>query len=1159
MKYLIYIFLLSLSVPAYSQINLSTDLPLTPGQNGDTTIILTQAFHIGGENFVPQGSVTLKWIQDSMSFYLNGQTFTMINGHPFQIHFGTTADARVKIRSDRVFNFFDPFVVDTFEIEGQKFVGTYDSTHYNINPDNLNKEIYGKVRIVIDGDTFRANMGDEGHPGFIFDDTAPDVWVQVNENIAIKGLTPAKKPNIILKHLPTDPPNTYYGHGDMLIVVYADILAASLGSSKKPGLVIRNGVIDTAEMTVAGGGLLFGLLPILNYFDMEFNHHHMQWAINGTIIIGVPLGGVAKLFGAKYVPSLTIDAGSGTTAGFLYNTSTHEFTVNDAIFELNNINGSKSVELGGFALNSLALGVKNNVPDSIKGIVTLPPGFGVDASLAWELTPNDPHYPFVITSIEAQFSFKDINLAPALGTSGFFLASMGGGITNLDKPKDMTFFGDIGLMYGKPLKLDLSWFPGISGPPKDVALAYMEDKVSLNSHGLTLEADGYLGGLFSGGRWQPILGNLKLSAEIFWGNKYRFNTGLTMFGIPALQYLDAEFILDVNNKGDLDGLGSVDLFVPPSIPIVGGKHLAHAQGAIRHHHDMVPQSYGAGWFTVNLLFDKLHLGFKSSFSGDIRKIGAADERAIVKQVTTEEQDGTTDHVWCTINHHFTVDQIKPAAYFQNQLIVKDHSKFIVGGANKRQITIRTNSPDGVNRLKEDMPSDANNTFKNKGAAEQYSAYQIRTDLNISDTLNFVAYNSNADSYTSINWVDQPDLLLAPGEYVLTVTGVCNDGVIPDESDFELRASPVYPRPTIDISLQPGTQHDVTIHYSSYLTDSTTISLYWNTIDSSNGKKLHLFDYFEGTPIGDSIRQLVQHFDPGVLTQDTIYLYAVIDDHVNPPVYSEIKFDYYSPSLTVFASIDSVQIILEPADTTLEYVSTFLNDKPDPVFGTIPHVIFYNLPLGTYTVEAFLHDSTHYFDQLYVERYGDAVATYETKYNSPEWINSVLTVTDWGDLTLSYAVKPGKVLLHGKFLDPEGNVITNLDINVLLMDPSSDMITSKSKLTQGHYIFLESDLTTAGHQSGYFDVAVFLPPNNEYYWHDVRTERLISNQFVYGITHYETNILIPDYSIQLDFIIEKGNPGDPEGVFFHATDYSTNDDIEGAVVTLKHPNPAIPNV
>jgi hypothetical protein len=1156
MKNLLYTILFAFSFSAQAQIVYETDLPLIVPQGGDTTIFLTSDFHIGGENFVPQDTVTLKWIDHLLSFYLYGLANTTIDGQTFRIHFGTVSDARVNIASNGIFILFDPFVVDTFTIEGQKFIGGYDSTHYTINYFTSNIEIYGDVQIIVDNTAYPAVMGDMGHPGFVSHNDDAEVWVHMKDNIAIKGLKPTGTPNIILKHSPNDPNNTYYGRGDMVVIIDGDVLAASIGSNKKPGLILTNSTVDSASMTLAGGGLLLGLLPILNNFKIEYNHYHKKWAINGNVILGVPMGGVAKLFGAKIVPSVVIDAGTDSTAGFFYNTSTHKFTVNDAIFELNNINNKTPVELGGFALNKLALRVQDNVPDSINCIVTIPPGFGVDASLAWELTPQDPHYPFVVTSIQARYDVKDINYAPPLGTSGFFLASMGGGITNLNKPKDMTFTGGVGLMYGKPLELDLTKI-GLNGK-KEYSIAYMWDEVSLSAHGLTLEADGYLGAIFTAGKWTPALGTLMLSAEIKWGGKYKLGTKMSMFGPPNFHFLDAGFDLTLNNKGDIDGLGSVDLFIPKKFPIVGGKKLAKVEGAFRHHHDAVSHSYGAGWFKVNLGFDKMHLGMKTTFDGDTKKIGAKEQKAIVKQITSaEEMMDVPDQVWCTVNQHFTVDAIKPAAYFQNQLVVKDGSTFL--GGSKVKLRFQTLSPGGVQDIRVDIPETQFNTFYNEGASYKgYHAYSLVSNILITDTFNYINYNRNAQSYTSIDWVHQPDLLLAPGEYLLKVTGTCLADNLPSADVIEFRASPVYPRPTIDISLQPNTNHEVKLNYTSYLTDSTTISVYWNTTDSTNGRKLLYFDYYDGIAIGDSVRQIMHHYDPGILTQDTIYLYAVIDDHVNPPVFSEIKFDIYPVNLRILTQSEGMQIILEPTDTTMDYISQFTGEF-NPKLGLSPDVYFYNVPPGQYTVEAFLHDSTHHFDNMKFISYYPVVAAYTTTYKSPEWLHTKMNVLDFaGDyIDITYNVLPGKALLYGNFIDPEGNMIVDEDIDILIMDDSSNVVASKTNVTNGHYVFTDIDLSTSKYIPDFYNVAVHVPQYSSYYWHDVRTERLISTPQVYGIVHYETDVYIPDYAYQSDFVIEKGAPGDPQGIFFHAKDFNVVADIEGVFISLSHTDSSVP--
>lgn len=1119
----------------------TTSLPLYKGVNGaDTTVQVNSSFTFYGRTFTPVNTIFVHWNQAKERYFVYGEASSDVDSVTFYFKFGTVDSSNVQLTAFGARYQYTPSIISNFTIHGQLFIANEDETLFAYDFPSSTEFIYGNVQLLVEGNTYLGRMGDSEGPGVkIKNNVIDEVWVHVNDGVNFRGLesVDGSSTDILLRHRSGDPYNIFFGYGTWQIFLFGDVQQASFGSSDKPGLMVRNSMLDSVNMSVFGLGSVFGF-PIMDTYTLKYNHIKNRYAISGHLLLGLPMGGLFKALGVKFVPTFNIYAGTDSTAGFLLNLTTHEFDVADAFFVLNSINNP--FKDGGFQLNEFGVKVVNNIPDSIICRLTLPPGkSSIQASLGFEYNPAKPALErFHVNSVMVQEEIQNPNNGIPVGTSGLFLVKIAGGITGINRPvKDWTFDADLGFVYGKTITIKI---PGVG--MKNVNIMYFEAAGSFSLHGLQLNAMGSLGALYSGGQWSPLLGTANLAADFRWPHYYKASGGIKVLS-PPYDFIDMNLdSIFFDSKGDIAALASVTLKVPQAIPIVGGKTLAGSTGVLRYSPLFPQQNYTAGWVKINLPFDHIVAGLKIHLhDSSIEKIGAAAARSITKQTANQTQEfpmGNQDWYYCELDHNFDLSAIKPPAYIQNQLIIDRHPFQDPDFPFEEYFSVSayTHSPSSNVDVLNLLPVDSADIYGNHGQTSVIGN-EINIDMSIYntgpqyDTIKWVTVNQAANSYQDIDWIHQPDLLLTPGQYVLSVSGYCN-AARPELSDSSMvySALPVYPRPTISLlTLNPYTELQIT--YSAYLTDTTRISVYWNNLEKNTGGKLIThFLYHQGALIADSTYKYIIHsFDPGILLDGTIFVYAIIDDFVNSPVHSNIGTVVFSEIVggTINGFSSTTSLIMHPVDTTREDVKVLLDG--DGNFS------LYNVPVGKYLFHLFESDSLkHILPQVSNFNFN---GTSSITYNAPEWITYTIQPYSWYEFSVAvftFNIEQGEVHLFGTVKDNSHMPITGTEVH--LLDGNNNIIQSTATDIFG-YRFIDPD-------TGYFNLAIVLPEDNNYHWSP--TVRQLILETVPGLLQYVDSVHIQKGTKSLQFIALPGQ----EGPVFSALDWETADPVPGVVITLQ---------
>jgi hypothetical protein len=1137
-------------------------LPLIKSQTQDTIIAVTHAFHVYTRRFQPVDTVFVRWDHAKSRFLIYGEATSPLEQTTLHFNFGTHDSSYFQIHGNFSRSIYTPNLVDTFTVAGLRFSSKPTETQFthDLDENQSSEYIYGDVSTYLDGHWIDSRLGSFEAPGIQLVNGMPDeIFVQLLDRIFLRGLPSddIDQQDILLKRHSTDPPNTYYGHGTWAVLIAESVQIATLGSSAEPGVVIKNGIVDSVKMTVAGGGILFGALPITDVFTMTYLHAKSKYAISGMLKIGIPLGGLVKAIGKKNIPEFEIDAGDETHSGFLLNVNTGTFTVEDAVFQMRKVDLAS--KLGGLEINNVSLQIQNNLPDSIYARVTLPGRVSVQCALAFNLNlAANPLERFHVHSILIAFEATGTAQGIAMGDTGMFLVKIQGGVSNLDNIDDLTLIADVGVTLGKPFKFKLSH---LLKPPSDVnessggtemVPGYMEGGIELSLKGVKLSATALVYAYFSQGLWKGIFGEMDLTIDLIFGHSYNV-IGNMYTPAPPHDIIVASLIAHFNQSGDIDAQGSVRLQIPKEIPIIGGKTLAKAEGVLRHKQGSPHESYIAGWAKINFIGRHIFAGVKVKFdNGAVSKIGSGQARELKSEVTSDESqhpasDGQVNTTWhaCEITNTFTIDPHKPPAYLQNELIFDKRVFADPQHTNTYFSTVSANiePSSGTDDLKSLLPEDSLGLFYNNGQTTRpYHAVII--DLSKSnthshtDTIRWITENHVGNAYNSIDWKNRPDLLLTPGQQVLTVAGYCPSGQAGLNADsFHLDISPVYPEPEVSLSVNP-LNRALTIDYSAYLTDSTVVSVYWNGNKQYSGRPIAHLNHGQGTPIGDSTyRWVIDNWDPGILPQKQIYLYAVIDDFVNPPVYTPFdstSFDQFITG-TVEGGTDSTLIILKPVDTSRHDVKAILQSSTQPAgvsFG------FYNVPLGEYNLYCMNNDPVR---SLYTAIVWNLDGHITGRYHSEEWVSIDFTVNAWGKgeiLNFEFNTIEESVKLFGNVTDHIGQSVGGYTI--FLLDHKDSVIQTLRTSDLG---YIATNLSP-----GYVNLAVKLHEGNYQHWPRTVKQKYFNAGLLYGLALYMDSISISEISKEVSFKAISS----PQGPVFLATDENGHP-VHRVMFSLEEPN------
>ncbi|MHC5539076.1 LamG-like jellyroll fold domain-containing protein, partial [Singulisphaera rosea] len=703
-----------------------------------------------------------------------------------------------------------------------------------------------------------------------------------------------------------------------------DTVAASFVADPNtgtPGLEIVGGQVDTLDLTISGDIDLFGLMVSPEGLNIDYTRATGDMKLTGGI-------SVEELFKATATFGAT-----GSAGGVHINTSTGAVTVDNLSLALTNVN------LGVFKIDDLEVDYSVDPTTLVTQFdVTLMMSFPENWRVAGEIAFEDDK----LQEISLEWDGSKQGRIP-IGDTGLFLVGMEATVQNIDQPRDLTVSGEIVVEFGSEVKIfgqECTLFRAVGG-------------FSANEDELTLGADVWLGAFTDGnGNTTGVLGTGSGEIDLDWNDQV-YSADVHASLLDGTFTYDAKFNFD--NGGDLWIAVDASVNVPHSVPLIGGTHLASMDFRFSYQEDHPENSYVAAWTDINLVVTSVDIGFDYTFdTKSVKIIGSHDVSKLRNEPTndqpsvysyTQEYDVPNGATSANLSVNFAPNSgtqtISVSTDGGKTFISEDDPKFAQLGftkltqldtATSRNISIvdpsNKDNPPSV-PLK---PSGGSYILKLTSTNYQFPPTSATIDsitddghgntlIHFSQSLGdlkvgdfFTVKGSDISGYNvehAVNAIlvnqtvvtDQP--YSADSQATATVGGW-------DSPHFS--ATFYNPPPVIGLTT-PSNPHGDTIQVpihakvDSAFTSSTTMDLYLDTDSSGyDGKRIARNVPYQVDSSGNITSLALA--TPGNLLPRMYYVYAVIDDGTNTPVFSAYS-DGFTTDYAIQGSVNEQNEVGEP--------------------------------------------------------------------------------------------------------------------------------------------------------------------------------------------------------------------------------------------------------
>ena len=753
--------------------------------------------------------------------------------------------------------------------------------------------LYGTVSVSVAGVSLTGNLGTSALPGLtIVNGSLTELNLGVTADFTLFGLT-CDINDLTFQYYISGNTQEYIMFGSLSVVVGQpgstssssdETISANLGTQADPGMILTvsgsNTTVQQINMVIDGSFSISGFGFAITDAGLDYTNTSgsTSYSIFGT-------------FTLNSVFTATVQLGTGSTNPGIVITNGNFYLENFA-FSLDN------VPIGAFTLNYLNISYTStgNVWSG-SAQVTFPTGFALGASMTFD-----------------NGALADIGISYSAGTSsgiaiadtGMFITGMSAELENLNQPQNIVVSGSIDAVFGKQIT--------IAG--QSCSLFAATGSFTADSQELVIQGDYYEGAYEINNQWQGILGNGSAGVTLDWAaGVYSANVTETLY--DGIFEISAEVAFD--DSGNLGIIATASVIIPDGVPFIGGTKLGTMGFAF-----IYTASSGVGtvaaWATVNLGFCNVTSGFqytfdsKSSQDGGLEIIGASQVNGLSNEV----------------NSIASADASTPPIYTYTYTVVIPNTATGEYGLSV-QASWPTNS--GTQQL---LISGPNDTSAN-GSLNYYSATATSlssTTLPSNDYYSFQTISSTSQSVmvvgsattTNGTTTASTTIPLTPGTYTFEVESSYE---FASGSDITWSQQIYYTAPSVAIASVP-TQAlsfvpSMTGFAASQLQANTTVTLYADANSSGyQGKQVGSFAFqanssgaLTNVPYID-----LSAFSPGV----PIYIYAVINDSTNTPVYSA----YSAP---VIPEPDIVGQVVDQFGNPLPGLTVFLDLNGNGIYDT----------------------------------------------------------------------------------------------------------------------------------------------------------------------------------------------------------------------------------
>lgn len=368
-------------------------------------------------------------------------------------------------------------------------------------------------------------------------------------------------------------------------------ISVLLGDSSNPGLLVKDGAIQSVNLGVSGQFNLAGMAVRAQDANLRFmkdSGGHDEYMLSGSL-------SVTGIFDAS------LSLGTQTQPGIVI--QDHDFQLDDVSI------GLGRADLGAFTIKGLEVAyARTNNDYTVSGQATLvfPAGWSVGGSFK---VSNGK-----IDDLGLSYAANGIEGGIPIGPTGLNLVSMSGTVSNLDNPANLVVTASVGVVYGEEIT--------ILG--KSAAIFAATGAVVVDKDEFKLTADAYFGAYGTAANFQSILGQGSATIDLDWGTR-NYSAALDVSLFDGTFQVDASFQMDTTSNIEVSAKAMVAM--PKAVPFVGGKTLGSLDFLLEYRAhgapDGGPEGFAAGWAEVNV-FGEHDFGVKyDMISKDLSVIGTS--------------------------------------------------------------------------------------------------------------------------------------------------------------------------------------------------------------------------------------------------------------------------------------------------------------------------------------------------------------------------------------------------------------------------------------------------------------------------------------------------------------------------------------------------------
>jgi uncharacterized repeat protein (TIGR01451 family) len=862
-------------------------LVITNGQLQSLDIKVTSNVSVGGLTFATDSTDGLRVIYVAASTTNTHDTLAIRGGASFSFKGNTIGvsfpDTGLVIQ-DGALQSLDVEVDGTIKIASVEFGA--DNLHVAYTPptgSNTHKvvTITGGAHFTLNDNTISVNFGGDGKSqGLVIQDgSLQSLNMTVSADFRILSLSIGAK-DLTVVYVPS--PEEFELFGSLTISSgdgKLNSITADLGDASDPGIVIQNGSLTSLNIGVDGSFQLFGLTIAPKSLTARWDSASSMLALSGGVDVQLTsdIGG-----------SVSFPAADAMHAGLVIHTDTGQVQVNGLEFTLD-------VSFGPFAIHDLDVKYIRNTDGtttiSASGTVDFPGGFGVEGDLTisnGQLTDIDLAYDAGTGSGASE--------GIALGDTGLFLTHVGGGIHHLDDLSQLEVDASVRVNFG----------PSVTFLGHTVSLFEADGSITVTKDDLKLSGHVALGAeKQSDGTYKGYIGDGTATLDLNWTKgEYSATVDASLF--DGTFTVDGSF--DFNNAGDVTIRATASLQIPKDIPFIGGTAIASGgfYFQVRPELNDPSQDYAAAYIKLPAIGT---VGFKYDFNKTLTFLNADSVASLGDSPQTPDPGG-----FYLYTYDFTVP------------------------ANVSLMTVTIHSP-----ALETSPSDPNFSLVGRDPGE-YFTITPKTGSNASSTGSGVTFNvnpgvnkarpdpvldgTNGDRVIYIGSSDGSSTLVAGTYRAMLRSGIILGSDLTPTYSIAYR----YQAPTLKINVARAgtasandaavglTPTDAFIGFTghSYATGASTVTLYYDTEPLSYYQARGQSGY-QGAYIGtvsfpgtagaagytwhDFVRLARQPYDGRKL-----YVYGVIDDGQNAPVYSAYSSPLVPPNPAPAFALPPTQLV-----------------------------------------------------------------------------------------------------------------------------------------------------------------------------------------------------------------------------------------------------------